>query len=315
MKPVFSTHKKPQLAGQSWEAHILPNGKYAMLRSDLVKYLVGNSKNPDFISMLITNISRYTDVSPELINAIENPIEMTLTSGKSKLVYSLELIPAICAEIIVAKAHGFLLSTQIPIAKQAQKLFDAFSFDTLKMQIDKNSGFLNLKLTVKEKLVAFMIDQEPREEIYWAIVLNDNFYENALKVADLNWRTAIGNEALLANLVYDMIFMRIPNSMFANLRSSSPKRAYISKEGYVKTQNYELQEFATKIGKVIKKCNYSLSDIDRQLHIDFPKFYQREELAFTNINQEIDKHEMEFDKTIRKAFSGKPSDFIGQRRN
>ncbi len=310
MKPLFSTYKKVKIAGHSWQGFLLKNNVYAVLASDFSKFLGAKSKDDRFIGKLLSDISKHGEISTELLRIIDNPILVEIDKGNSKSVYTVDVLPAVCAEIISAKESGYLLSSQMPIAKQAQKLFDDLSFELFAEEIDRNSGFLDLKLKVKNVLTKFMFRQEPRDEIYWTEVLNDHFFENVLKTIGLDWKTAIGNEEKLANFIYDATFIRVPNDLFATLKANKPKRIYVPKTGALKIQNPQLQEFANSISNVISECNYDAFAIDNLLHVRFPKFYNREELAFLKQNASPNISVTHFDDTISKAFVGRPSEFM-----
>jgi hypothetical protein len=267
------------------ECYILDDNTRIIGANKLEKAFGLDSKSDNSLYNFILNISRYSNVSDDIISVLQTPIlfEILLDDQTEKTIsgYNSCLLFPICNCILKANSAGFLSVNQLKTAKIADKILKGSETKLLSNWIDEVTGFTFFKENAKSQFRNYLMKIKNDAAFEWVVTFTDVFYEDLFIFIQSNWHDLSHNPSKMADFIYSLIFLRIDDKILADLRSTKPKRSYVNKNGVLLNREHpNLQQYNQNINSFLKESDFERSEFMQLLIKNYPKNTLRENIVF-----------------------------------
>lgn len=306
-----SPSKKLKINSMELECYILDDNSRVISKKSLQKALGYDGKSADWLVGFLNGIGRFAYFPEELLFAIDNPIAFENYKDDISIVdkgYTLPIVDVICHFIINAKEDGYLNLGQLKIAKAAEKISNAGNTIALEHQIDEATGYTFFKENAKERFKDFFLNTDPNPVYEWAKTFSDHFFQGLFDYFSINWIQLKNNPQKPAQFVYDTVFKRIPDDVWANLQQTKPKRSYRKKNGGIQNAEHpQLKQYTDALLALLKASGNSEHIFMQLLNRTFPEQPDRVEIDFSEVKiARITPFSLTaFDEKLKKSLSRK----------
>lgn len=286
-----SINQKLVLCTYELDCYVLDDMTRVVAKTKFEKVLGMESKFKkgiiDFLLVLNNNIL----VSEKILQEVSNPISfLVLDDAQTPTVvlgYNSDLFIVICELIQKAKNEGLLTANQIKQAKISEKILKSLDKKNINSLIDSASGFTFFKETTKENFKNYLLKQKQDTCFEWVVTFSDDFYEEIFVFLNTSWQVFRKAPFILADFIYNSIFMRIDDKTLIEIRSSKPKRSYVNKNGVLLNREHPtIQIFNHILQSFLIESNYERSEFMQLLIKNYPKNTLRESITFNEIQTE-----------------------------
>ena len=301
---LFESGKEPLKIGtKSLSVFILENNQRVILIKSIQKALGYEGKNEKWLFEFLNDINIYMPINTAILNAYQNPIKIThsqkddLTLNTVDADFLIETMDL----IVKAKNGGFLNVNQIKFAKEAKLLIEDENSLNLKKLIDFNTGFTLYKENSMDKMIFNL--QKNDLAFVWIKTFPDYFFELLMEMKNINWKNLPQNHKIYGEILSEIIFSRLDNSLLEALRILKPKRTYQRKNS--KPQDLEhptLKQHLAILFSLAKLSGNNWTIFIQLLNKSFPeqKNKQFKKIKITEGNQSSSLSN--FDKNLLKSF-------------
>lgn len=227
----FGSRGKPlKIANTHLYCYILENKQKVITRNSVQKVLGYEGKSENWLLELLTTINRFTQLHSDILYQIKTPLSAKKTViDNEKVVYDLldaSILVQSCLAIVKAKEDGFLNVNQLKFAKSASIVLENIQNATIEDLIDEATGFIWYREKSIEKVIQAFLNLQNDNAYDWIRTIPVDFVERILDLHRLDWKTIFYNPYLLAEIINEIVFLRISNEIFDDLRTLKPKRVY-----------------------------------------------------------------------------------------
>ncbi len=273
------------------ECYILDDYTRIIGTNKLEKAFGLDSKSNNSLFNFILNISRYSNVSDEIISVLQTPIlfDVLLDDDTEKTIsgYNSSLLFPICNCIVKANSAGFLSVTQLKTAKTADKILKGLETKLLSNWIDQVTGFTFFKENAKAQFRNYLLKIKNDAAFEWVVTFTDVFYEDLFVFIESSWRDLSYNPSKMADFLYSLIFLRINDKILDDLRTTKPKRSYVNKNGVLLNREHpSLQQYNQNINSFLIESDFERSEFMQLLIKNYPKNTLRENIVFFEFESE-----------------------------
>ncbi|WP_298221442.1 P63C domain-containing protein [Flavobacterium sp.] len=235
-----STHLPLKLGESSVSCFILSNNQYVLPISSVQKLLGYDGKSETWLLNIMNNISKFTKISKDLLQAYEDPIKVVMNSTK-KTPQIIALIDSTifletCKTFVDAKNDGLLGVHLIKISKTAEKILKNTTHQNINMLIAVATGYETHKEQVKSLLIKYLQTELNDDAVLWIKTFPDAFFKTLFEIHEHHWNDMKTRPDFIGKVLYDLIFSRISSALLVELREHPPKRSY-TRKGYAPQDN------------------------------------------------------------------------------
>ena len=262
---------------------ILENKQRVCSKSGIQKMLGYDGKSENWLVDLLKSIHKFSPIDKNIFEAFENPILIKLGQKKGPKVSffcvdSSLLLPT-CQIIVKAEIQGFLRIGHLKHAKLARKIILFCQDKSLEDLIDTATGYTFFKENTKEIVQQFYASSVNDPALEWVKTFPNFFFQSLLELCDLDWHRLQKNPERLAEIVFDVVFSRLPNEVIEDLRIHRPKRTYRSQKNNLNALVHpKLKEHLINIISLIETAEYNWNIFVQFLNKAYPR-----NLDFTSV--------------------------------
>jgi hypothetical protein len=279
MQKIKFGHKDSKLKISSYNmtCYILEDSKRVISIDSIQKALGYDGKSVNWAVELLDKINTFIPIDSGLYTALSNPHQIeigTKRDQKKSFDYGIEYwyFEDLCKMIIRAKEEGYLSVTQLKHAKAALQLLDVLRNTNLKESIDSATGFIRFKTIILEHLVTIFKKKDNDSAYDWIKTIPLAFIEEILKINQLVWEDIFKNPLSLWELLQELIFSRIDNEIWEDIRKTKPKRIYTRKNNTKQDiEHPKLKEYVLILNSLIKASGNNWNIFIQLLNKTFPK--------------------------------------------
>lgn len=301
---LFESSKEPlKIGSKSLAVFVLENNQRVISIKSIQKALGYDGKNENWLFEFMKDINVYLPINTVILNAYQNPIKIT-TSQKDNLTLNTvnaDLLKETFDFIVKAKNEGFLNVNQIKFSKEAKILIEDENIFHLKKLIDFNTGFALYKENSIDKMI---LNLQKNDIVFiWLKTFSDDFFELLMEMKNTNWKDLPQNQEKFGEILNEIIFSRIDNTLLEELRILKPKRTYKRKNS--KPQDLEhpkLKQHLAILFSLAKVSGNNWTIFIQLLNKSFPAQKNRlnKKIKITEINQSTSLSK--FDEKLLKSF-------------
>lgn len=301
---LFDSSKAPLILGsKSFDAYILENNQRVISIKSIQKALGYEGKNENWLFEFLKDISVYLPIPAELLNAYQNPLKINY-SQKSKptnYVVVANVLHETFQLIVKAKNEGFLNVNQIKFSKEAKLLLENDNVANIKSLIDHNTSFTLFKENIIDKMILNL--QKTDLAFVWIKTFPDSFFELLMEMKNINWKNALLNQEIFAEILNEIIFSRIDSVLLEELRNTNPKRTYQRKNSKKQDlQHPKLKQHLAVLFSLAKVSGNNWNIFIQLLNKSFPEQKNRISRKIKPIENNQTKSLSPFDKKLLKSF-------------
>lgn len=301
---LFESAKEPlKIGSKSLSVFVLENNQRVILIKSIQKALGYDGKNENWLFEFLKDISVYLPIDSTILNAYQNPIKIThsqkdnLTLNTVNAGFLIETLHL----IVKAKKEGFLNVNQIKFAKEAKLLVEDENSSDLKKLIDFNTGFTLYKENCIDKMIFNL--QKNDLVFIWIKTFSDDFFELLMEMKNINWKNALLNQEIFAEILNEIIFSRIDSVLLEELRNTNPKRTYQRKNSKKQDlQHPKLKQHLAVLFSLAKVSGNNWNIFIQLLNKSFPEQKNRISRKIKPIENNQTKSLSPFDKKLLKSF-------------
>lgn len=256
---------------------------------DIQKAFGFDGKSENRMAELLLHISRFTPVTPTLLEAVEQPVTIFYEPEKWNIkTLNIEFVSDLLQIIITAKNNGFLNINQLKAAKTAILWQEYLQQNNLKDLISESSGFNFQKDAVKKNIKAQLFKTSAHPALNWTTALPDGFFEWLGDLYDFEWTATHANSNKTAKLINALVFSRLDPILLEQLSDQQPKRTYKRKTPQNQVQP-ALQAYLNSLQELATAAGNHPNIFLRLLNAAFPKNpdWPVKDADFADVNPEF----------------------------
>jgi len=250
-----------RFADFQFECVVLENGDCAILLSSIHKSFgfLGNSTM--WLLEVLEDFNSRISIPTELFDAYRNPLIAHHILNED--IFNLEIVALptfieTCEILYAATTKNPLFDNSKAINQNAKKILGLIRSRNLYLEIEERTGYALTKEHAFTILAAYYTKHTNDRAFEWIKTFQKSFWTALFEIHDLNWVLIRENPIKIAQILYEVIFTRLSDSVLDSIRSSAPKRSY-KRKGNQPQQNehLEIKEYLISILTLLKVTNHN----------------------------------------------------------
>ena len=275
MKVIYGSEQLPLKLGSAViSCYILENKQRVFSRTSFQKALGYDGKSEEWLLDFLSSVNKFYPISGTLLAAYEKPILFELYHNAPPLMLrglTPETLIETCVAITNAKKDGYLNVSQLKFAKAAEHIQRFSEQNNLNMLIDDATGFNFFKENSILYLQQSLQNQFDDAAFIWIKTLPEDFFERLFEIHHMDWTDVRLDPSTVGNMIYEIIFSRIPDELVQQLRIEKPKRSYKRKSGVQDNLHPELKIYIAEIISLLKAAGENWNIFMQLLNRAHPK--------------------------------------------
>jgi hypothetical protein len=275
MKVIYGSEKLPlDLGSAVISCYILDNKQRVFTKTSFQKALGYDGKSEEWLLDFLSSVNKFYPISGALLAAYEKPILFELYHNAQPLILkglTPETLIETCVAITNAKKDGYLNVSQLKFAKVAEHIQRFSEQNNLNMLIDDATGFNFFKENSILYLQQFLQNQFDEAAFTWIKTLPEDLFERLFEIHQMEWSDVRLDPSTVGNMIYEIIFSRIPDELVQQLRIAKPKRFYKRKNGVQDNLHPELKIYIEDILSLLNAAGENWNIFIQLLNRAHPK--------------------------------------------
>ena len=161
-------------------------------------------------------------ISPDLANALDEPIRFRMSTGHMAYGYEATILTDICDAVLSARRDGTINPQQRHIADQCEVLVRAFARIGIIALVDEATGYQEVR--DRQALETILRTYLHDERGVWAKRFPDEFYQEMFRLRDWQYtHMSVKRPAYVGRLTNDLVYKRIAPHILTRLRELVPR--------------------------------------------------------------------------------------------